>query len=183
MTAARASVGLRIVRLENPLLFRNLETCGSLAKIAGRKFDNAPFSNHQTLLGKRRTDRRGGAGHPLEAGAGASCGWKLGSTRRLPISTGHTVVDQQGLRHFQDCGHQVQFLIGDFTGIIRRSHGKNRPGRRSRGRDPRQRQSYGPGIKILDPEKRRSCSTRNGRTSRRRGDDPARRALHGRPLA
>ncbi len=33
------------------------------------------------------------------------------------LHLGHTVLIQK-LKHFQDCGHEVYFLIGDFTGMI-----------------------------------------------------------------
>ena len=33
------------------------------------------------------------------------------------LHLGHTVLINK-LRHFQDLGHQVLFLIGDFTGMI-----------------------------------------------------------------
>jgi len=60
---------------------------------------------------------------------------KLASGRRLRIKLGldptapdlhlgHTVVINK-LRHFQELGHQVQFLIGDFTGMIGDPSGKN----------------------------------------------------------
>ena len=60
---------------------------------------------------------------------------KLDSGRRLRIKLGldptapdlhlgHTVVINK-LRHFQDLGHEVQFLIGDFTGLIGDPSGKN----------------------------------------------------------
>ena len=37
---------------------------------------------------------------------------------------GHTVLINK-LRHFQELGHQIQFLIGDFTGMIGDPSGKN----------------------------------------------------------
>lgn len=40
------------------------------------------------------------------------------------LHLGHTVLINK-LRHFQDLGHQVQFLIGDFTGMIGDPTGKN----------------------------------------------------------
>src|SRR6195256_750831 len=40
------------------------------------------------------------------------------------LHLGHTVVINK-LRHFQELGHQVQFLIGDFTGMIGDPTGKN----------------------------------------------------------
>ena len=43
---------------------------------------------------------------------------KVGFDPTAPdLHLGHTVVINK-LRHFQDLGHQVQFLIGDFTGLI-----------------------------------------------------------------
>ncbi|NIT24473.1 MAG: tyrosine--tRNA ligase, partial [Candidatus Aminicenantes bacterium] len=33
------------------------------------------------------------------------------------LHLGHTVLIQK-LKHFQDLGHQVLFLIGDYTGMI-----------------------------------------------------------------
>ena len=39
-------------------------------------------------------------------------------TRPRPIYTlGHTVLMRK-LKHFQDLGHQVIFMIGDFTSLI-----------------------------------------------------------------
>jgi tyrosyl-tRNA synthetase len=50
---------------------------------------------------------------------------KLGLDPTAPdLHLGHTVVMNK-LRHFQDLGHQVQFLIGDFTGMIGDPTGKN----------------------------------------------------------
>src|ERR1700752_4965114 len=40
------------------------------------------------------------------------------------LHLGHTVLINK-LRHFQDLGHQVLFLIGDFTGMIGDPTGKN----------------------------------------------------------
>ena len=40
------------------------------------------------------------------------------------LHLGHTVLIQK-LKHFQDLGHQVIFLIGDFTGLIGDPSGKN----------------------------------------------------------
>ena len=40
------------------------------------------------------------------------------------LHLGHTVLINK-LRHFQDLGHQVMFLIGDFTGMIGDPSGKN----------------------------------------------------------
>jgi len=80
---------------------------------------------------------------------------KLGLDPTAPdLHLGHTVVINK-LRHFQDLGHQVQFLIGDFTGMIGDPSGKNQT------RPPLSReqilanaQSYRDQVfKILDPEK------------------------------
>jgi tyrosyl-tRNA synthetase len=50
---------------------------------------------------------------------------KLGMDPTAPdLHLGHTVVINK-LRNFQDLGHQVQFLIGDFTGMIGDPSGKN----------------------------------------------------------
>ena len=80
---------------------------------------------------------------------------KLGLDPTAPdLHLGHTVVINK-LRHFQDLGHQVQFLIGDFTGMIGDPTGKNQT------RPPLSReqilanaQSYREQVfKILDPDK------------------------------
>ena len=50
---------------------------------------------------------------------------KLGLDPTAPdLHLGHTVVLNK-MRHFQDLGHTVQFLIGDFTGMIGDPSGKN----------------------------------------------------------
>ena len=50
---------------------------------------------------------------------------KLGLDPTAPdLHLGHTVVINK-LRHFQELGHTVQFLIGDFTGMIGDPTGKN----------------------------------------------------------
>src|SRR5260370_18259463 len=50
---------------------------------------------------------------------------KLGLDPTAPdLHLGHTVVINK-LRDFQLLGHQVQFLIGDFTGMIGDPTGKN----------------------------------------------------------
>ena len=90
---------------------------------------------------------------------------KLASGRKLRVKLGldptaadlhlgHTVVINK-LRHFQELGHQVQFLIGDFTGMIGDPTGKNQT------RPPLTReeilknaQTYREQVfKILDPDK------------------------------
>jgi tyrosyl-tRNA synthetase len=90
---------------------------------------------------------------------------KLASGRRLRVKLGldptapdlhlgHTVVINK-LRHFQELGHQVQFLIGDFTGMIGDPTGKNRT-RPPLSRDEiaRNAATYREQVfKILDPER------------------------------
>ena len=80
---------------------------------------------------------------------------KLGLDPTAPdLHLGHTVVINK-LRHFQELGHQVQFLIGDFTGMIGDPTGKNqtRPPL-SREEILRNATSYREQVfKILDPGK------------------------------
>src|SRR4026208_1568425 len=80
---------------------------------------------------------------------------KLGLDPPPPdLHLGHTVVINK-LRHFQDLGHQVQFLIGDFTGMIGDPTGKNqtRPPL-SREQIVENAKSYREQMsKILDPDK------------------------------
>ncbi len=72
------------------------------------------------------------------------------------IHLGHTVLIEK-MRHFQELGHEVIFLIGDFTGLIGDPSGKNET------RPPLTREqvqqnaaTYKEQIfKILDPEKTR----------------------------
>jgi tyrosyl-tRNA synthetase len=80
---------------------------------------------------------------------------KLGLDPTAPdLHLGHTVVINK-LRDFQKLGHQVQFLIGDFTGMIGDPTGKNQT------RPPLTREeilanakSYSEQVfKILDPER------------------------------
>ena len=74
------------------------------------------------------------------------------------LHLGHTVLINK-LRHFQDLGHHVMFLIGDFTGMIGDPTGKNAT------RPPLTReqilvnaQTYREQVfRILDPEKTEVC--------------------------
>ncbi|NTV11352.1 MAG: tyrosine--tRNA ligase [Zoogloea sp.] len=71
---------------------------------------------------------------------------------------GHTVLINK-LRHFQDLGHQVMFLIGDFTGMIGDPTGKNatRPPL-SREQIIENAKTYQEQVfKILDPDKTEVC--------------------------
>ncbi len=80
---------------------------------------------------------------------------KLGLDPTAPdLHLGHTVVINK-LRHFQELGHQVQFLIGDFTGMIGDPTGKNqtRPPL-TREEIQKNAETYREQVfKILDPEK------------------------------
>jgi len=86
---------------------------------------------------------------------GRSLRVKLGLDPTAPdLHLGHTVVINK-LRHFQELGHTIQFLIGDFTGMIGDPTGKNQT------RPPLSReeilanaQTYRAQMsKILDPDK------------------------------
>lgn len=74
------------------------------------------------------------------------------------LHLGHTVLINK-LRHFQDLGHQVLFLIGDFTGLIGDPTGKNvtRPPL-SREQVVENAKTYKEQVfKILDPERTEIC--------------------------
>lgn len=74
------------------------------------------------------------------------------------LHLGHTVLINK-LRHFQELGHHVMFLIGDFTGMIGDPTGKNstRPPL-SREQILANAQTYQEQVfKILDPEKTEIC--------------------------
>jgi tyrosyl-tRNA synthetase len=70
------------------------------------------------------------------------------------IHIGHTVSIRK-LKQFQDLGHRVIFLIGDFTGMIGDPSGKNKTRRRLSKEEVLQNaETYKQQIfKILDPEK------------------------------
>ncbi|ENF8749930.1 tyrosine--tRNA ligase [Vibrio fluvialis] len=80
---------------------------------------------------------------------------KLGADPTAPdIHLGHTVILNK-LRTFQDLGHDVTFLIGDFTGMVGDPTGKNttRPPL-TRGDVLRNAETYKQQVfKILDPAK------------------------------
>src|SRR5436305_5970539 len=80
---------------------------------------------------------------------------KLGLDPTAPdIHLGHTVVIRK-LRAFQDLGHTVIFLIGDFTGMIGDPSGKNvtRPPLSSEEIDVNAETYKAQMFKLLDPEK------------------------------
>ncbi|MBU0481783.1 MAG: tyrosine--tRNA ligase [Proteobacteria bacterium] len=70
------------------------------------------------------------------------------------LHLGHTVLIQK-LKHFQDLGHDVKFLIGDFTGMIGDPTGKSETRKPLTVEDvKRNAETYKEQIfKILDPEK------------------------------
>ena len=71
----------------------------------------------EELIVEEELARKLATGRPLRV--------KLGLDPTAPdLHLGHTVVINK-LRHFQDLGHHVQFLIGDFTGMIGDPTGKN----------------------------------------------------------
>jgi tyrosyl-tRNA synthetase len=74
------------------------------------------------------------------------------------LHLGHTVLINK-LRHFQDAGHHIMFLIGDFTGLIGDPTGKNatRPPL-SKEQILQNAQTYREQVfKILDPDKTEVC--------------------------
>ncbi len=84
---------------------------------------------------------------------------KVGFDPTAPdLHLGHTVVINK-MRHFQELGHHISFLIGDFTGMIGDPSGKNTT------RPPLTREqvlenarTYQQQVfKILDPEKTEIC--------------------------
>jgi tyrosyl-tRNA synthetase len=72
------------------------------------------------------------------------------------LHLGHTVLLQK-LKHFQDLGHEVYFLIGDFTGMIGDPTGKSETRKALTREDvARNAESYKEQVfKILDPDKTR----------------------------
>jgi tyrosyl-tRNA synthetase len=94
----------------------------------------------------RKLERRG---HPLRV--------KLGMDPTAPdLHLGHTVVLQK-LRQFQELGHKVIFLIGDFTGMIGDPSGRSETRKPLTAEDvARNAETYKSQIlKILDPTKTR----------------------------
>ncbi|MGG4344865.1 tyrosine--tRNA ligase [Paenibacillus lautus] len=80
---------------------------------------------------------------------------KLGMDPSAPdLHVGHTVVLQK-LRQFQELGHEVQLIIGDFTGRIGDPTGKSETRKQLSEEDVRRHaETYKKQIyKVLDPEK------------------------------
>ncbi len=74
------------------------------------------------------------------------------------LHLGHTVLINK-LRHFQDLGHHVMFLIGDFTGMIGDPTGKNatRPPLSREQIEDNAKTYHEQVFKILDPDKTEVC--------------------------
>ncbi|HJS75259.1 MAG TPA: tyrosine--tRNA ligase, partial [Vicinamibacteria bacterium] len=67
---------------------------------------------------KAKLERSAASGKPLKV--------KVGFDPSAPdIHLGHTVLMRK-MKHFQDLGHDVVFLIGDFTGLIGDPSGKSK---------------------------------------------------------
>ncbi len=103
------------------------------------------------ILVEAELKERLGSGRPLRI--------KAGFDPTAPdLHLGHTVLINK-LRHFQELGHHVMFLIGDFTGMIGDPTGKNTtrpPLTREQvlaNAETYQEQVY----KILDPERTEIC--------------------------
>lgn len=96
---------------------------------------------------KKKLERSAKTGKPLRV--------KLGLDPTAPdIHVGHTVVIRK-LKAFQDLGHTVIFLIGDFTGMIGDPSGKNvtRPPLSREEIDVNAETYKRQMFKLLDPEK------------------------------
>jgi tyrosyl-tRNA synthetase len=90
-------------------------------------------------------------------GAGTSLRVKVGFDPTAPdLHLGHTVVIQK-MRQFQDLGHTVYFVIGDFTGLIGDPTGKSETRKPlTRAEVEANAQTYRDQVfKILDPERTR----------------------------
>jgi len=80
---------------------------------------------------------------------------KVGFDPTAPdLHLGHTVIIRK-MKHFQDLGHEVVFLIGDFTGMIGDPSGKSKTRKQlTREEVEKNAETYKKQVfKILDPEK------------------------------
>lgn len=87
----------------------------ALDQVARLKAGTVDFIADDDLA--RKIDRSLRTGKPLELKIGAD-------PTRPDLHLGHTVVFNK-IRQFQDYGHRVKFLIGDFTALIGDPTGKN----------------------------------------------------------
>ncbi|NND64772.1 MAG: tyrosine--tRNA ligase, partial [Gammaproteobacteria bacterium] len=97
----------------------------------------------------KRLEKSAKTGVPLRA--------KLGLDPTAPdIHIGHVVVIDK-LKHFQDCGHEVVFIVGDFTCMIGDPSGRNttRPVLTQEQITENAKTYTEQVFKILDPEKTR----------------------------
>lgn len=96
---------------------------------------------------RKKLDRSIATGVPLKI--------KAGFDPTAPdLHLGHTVLLQK-MKHFQDLGHEIYFLIGDFTGMIGDPTGKSETRKALTVEDvARNAESYKEQVfKILDPQK------------------------------
>ncbi len=96
---------------------------------------------------KAKLERSAETGKPLKV--------KVGFDPSAPdIHLGHTVLMRK-MKHFQDLGHEVVFLIGDFTGLIGDPSGKSKTRPQLTREDiDKNAQTYREQVfKILHPEK------------------------------
>jgi tyrosyl-tRNA synthetase len=116
-------------------------------QLARIRLGTAAIVNEDEL--RRKLERVRAAGTPLRI--------KVGFDPTAPdLHLGHTVVIQK-MRQFQDLGHTVYFVIGDFTGLIGDPTGKSETRRPlTRAEIETNAQTYRDQVfKILDPERTR----------------------------
>ena len=116
-------------------------------QLAQIRLGTAAIVSEEELRGKLTRARS--AGTPLRV--------KVGFDPTAPdLHLGHTVVIQK-MRQFQDLGHTVYFVIGDFTGLIGDPTGKSETRRAlTRAEVEANAQTYRDQVfKILDPERTR----------------------------
>jgi len=98
---------------------------------------------------KKKLEKAAKEGRPLRI--------KAGFDPTAPdIHLGHTVLIHK-MRQFQELGHEIQFLIGDFTGMIGDPTGKSETRKQMTREDVSEnaRTYQDQAFKILDPEKTR----------------------------
>ena len=96
------------------------------------------------------------------------------------LHLGHTVLIRK-LKHFQDLGHTVIFLIGDFTGADRRSHRPHGDAPAAHARADRRQRRDLQGAGLQDPRPRQDRGALQLRVARQaglRGHHPAGGEVH-----